>query len=322
MLLFHVRFIGIDVGKTYLDIADSKNKVTFRIKNSESNFKKILDKFPGDNAVCMEATGIYYVNVAKYLSNTSWRVYVVNPKIIKAYKESLLSRVKTDKVDSIHISKFLSERHEELNRFVVKENDLFVLTVLVNFMESLKKQRTQTKNRFHAVAFVKPGIFTEFDSLIDILNQQIKLVQFKAIEHIKSHDSLKVQFDALLTLPGFGEISAMNLIAASGGFDRFKSARAYAAFCGLTPKFHESGQLTKRPKISKLGSPRARSVLWLAALTASKGDSKYGVFYRALKVRGKKPAVALVAVANRLARAAWVVCVVDRSIKTDESAKS
>ena len=123
-----MNFIGIDVGKTYLDIADSANNITIKVKNTEKEYEKILKKFPGQNIVCMEATGIYYLNIAKYLSFKNWIVYVVNPRIIKSYKDSLLSRTKTDKVDSIHISKFISERHSDLHRFVVKSDSLFKLT--------------------------------------------------------------------------------------------------------------------------------------------------------------------------------------------------
>jgi transposase len=318
MLVLDMNFIGIDVGKTYLDIADSANKTTLRVKNTESGFKKILENFPGDNAVCMEATGIYYLNVANFLSKSAWSVFVVNPKVIKHYKESLLSRIKTDKVDSIHISKFLSERYSELNRFVVKENALFVLTILVNFIESLKKQKTQMKNRMHAVSFIEPNLFPEFQQSINVIDDQIKTVQNRALYHVKSNKLLLNQVEALVKLPGFGEISALNLLVSSGGFERFKSARAFACFCGLTPKFHESGQLKKRPKMSKMGSPRARATLWLAALVAVRGDSKFGDSYRSLILRGKKPSVALVAVANRLARAAWVVTVKPETIKNSD----
>jgi transposase len=86
-----MNFIGVDVGKTYLDIADNANNLTIRVKNTEKEYEKILTKFPGQNTVCMEATGIYYLNVAKFLSKSNWIVFVVNPKVIKSYKDSLLS---------------------------------------------------------------------------------------------------------------------------------------------------------------------------------------------------------------------------------------
>lgn len=58
-----------------------------------------------------------------------------------------------------------------------------------------------------------------------------------------------------------------------------------------------------------MGSRELRGILYWAAMTASRSDSMHGEFYRALRQRGKRGKVALVALANRLARAAWAVCV-------------
>jgi transposase len=317
MLTLIMNFIGIDVGKTYLDIADNQNNLTIRVRNTEKDYEKILSKFPGKNTVCMEATGIYYLNIAKYLSKSNWIVFVVNPRIIKSYKDSLLSRTKTDKVDSIHISKFVSERHSDLNRFVVKSDSLFKLTILVNFIESLKKQKTQTKNRLHAVSFVEPTVFPEFQQSIDLIDKQIQILQERALLNVRADKYLKTQFEALLTLPGFGEINALNLLVVSGGFDRFKSAKAFACFCGITPRFHESGQLKMKSVTSRMGPSQARRVLWLAAFSSARTDSLQGKRFRRMVASGKKPSVALVAIANSLARAAWVVVSKASMIKAD-----
>lgn len=177
------------------------------------------------------------------------------------------------------------------------------------------------KNRMHAVAFIEPYLFPEFQQSITTIDIQIKTIQNRALHHVKLNKPLLSQIEALIKLPGFGETSALNLLVASGGFERFKSARAFACFCGVTPKFHESGQLKKRPRVSKMGSPRARATLWLAALVASRGDSRFGKIYRSLVMRGKKPSVALVAVANRLARAAWFVALESQTIKTVDNDK-
>ncbi|SPR07362.1 IS110 family transposase [Orientia tsutsugamushi] len=54
----------------------------------------------------MEATSIYWKNIAKYLYDYGYKVSVVNPARIKGFAMSKLSRIKTDKADSILIADF------------------------------------------------------------------------------------------------------------------------------------------------------------------------------------------------------------------------
>jgi transposase len=90
---------------------------------------------------------------------------------------------------------------------------------------------------------------------------------------------------------------------------RFKSGRHFASFCGITPSDVQSGGVNKQAHISRIGSPALRTILFLAAQGASKSKSKYGDLYKRLISQNKSKYRAYTALGNRLARAAWAVCV-------------
>jgi transposase len=58
----------------------------------------------------MEATGVYWEEIAQFLATKGFTVSVVNPAQIKAYVASRLTRTKTDAVDARLIAEFCAER--------------------------------------------------------------------------------------------------------------------------------------------------------------------------------------------------------------------
>jgi transposase len=97
---------------------------------------------------------------------------------------------------------------------------------------------------------------------------------------------LKADIALLVDITGFGVQSALRLLAVVGDVRRFKSAKSFACYCGLTPRFHESGQGKKVARMSRVGPPRARSVLWMSARSASRSkSSQVTVFFTGVWLR-------------------------------------
>ena len=55
--------------------------------------------------------------------------------------------------------------------------------------------------------------------------------------------------------------SAADLVFEAGEFSRFKSARSFAAWLGLTPSEHSSGESVRQGGITKAGNKHLRRVL-------------------------------------------------------------
>ena len=80
--------------------------------------------------------------------------------------------------------------------------------------------------------------------------------------------------DSLRCLKGVDTASAADLVFEAGEFSRFRNARSFAAWVGLTPSEHSSGESDRRGAITKAGNRHLRKTLVEAAwhyLTCSAG---------------------------------------------------
>ena len=114
----------------------------------------------------------------------------------------------------------------------------------------------------------------------------------------------------LAGIPGLGIITATAIAATVSDPDQFTSGRQFAAWLGLTPQQHSTGAKTRLGGISKQGDRYLRRLRVIGA-TAAMRHTKDKTTLMAnwiRKLMEKKPfRVVSVALANKLARIAWVV---------------
>ena len=106
----------------------------------------------------------------------------------------------------------------------------------------------------------------------------------------------------LLTLPGIGPVTAVTIRAEIGRFDRFRTGKQLARFCGLTPRNASSGQRQADAGLIKAGNPQLRTVLVEAAHRLIRYDEKWTKLAARLSRRGKPTSVVVAAIANRWMR--------------------
>ena len=117
---------------------------------------------------------------------------------------------------------------------------------------------------------------------------------------VASDPTLSRNFALVRSITGFGEVSAVILLAELPNIAEF-TPKALAAFAGLSPSEHSSGTSVRRPgRISRVGSPRLRSILYMCALSAKRNNKALADFVRRMTDAGKAPKVILVAVARKL----------------------
>lgn len=107
----------------------------------------------------------------------------------------------------------------------------------------------------------------------------------------------------LMTIPGVGPITALTYRSAVDDPSRFSSSRDVAAYFGLTPRTHQSGDYEVRGRISRRGDKMVRTALYEAAfvlLYRSKSQCRLRKWTKALAEK-RGPRFASVACARRLA---------------------
>jgi transposase len=114
----------------------------------------------------------------------------------------------------------------------------------------------------------------------------------------------------LLTIPGIGPLGATALLAAVGDGKQFKSGRDMAAWLGLTPAQYSTGGKSTLLGVSKRGHAYVRRLLIHGARSCvihlDRTRDRLGSWITDLQRRMHINKV-VVALANKLARIAWVV---------------
>ena len=113
-------------------------------------------------------------------------------------------------------------------------------------------------------------------------------------------------------IPGVGLLSATAAVAAMGDPGAFRSGREFAAWLGLVPRHVGTGGRVRMLGISKRGDTYLRTLLihsTRTVLTNSKAPPDW-----ALRLAERRPLnVAIVALANKMARTIWALLAHDRA---------
>jgi len=239
--------------------------------------------------VCMEATGRYADELARFLYDRGYEVSLVNPKRIRSYAESKLSRNKTDAADAIIIEDFC--RTQQPGLWKPSSPEIDELQMMTRHLQTLKNMRTQELNR------LKSGITTAvvlemIQKHIAFLDQEIEQLEEQIDEHIDHHPRLKKDAELLESIPGIGPLTAAILIAEIKDINRFDSASELACYAGLSPQKRESGSSIRgRSKLSKIGNGTLRKALFFPSMAARKHNPIVRSFCERLSTRGKQTMV-------------------------------
>lgn len=303
--------LGIDVSKDKLDVAlyqdGQYGLATFtNDRDGHRRLVRWLKKHKAKEAhICIEATGRYGEDVAKYLHGRGYPVSLVNPSRIKAYGDSQLKRNKTDREDAKVIAHFCATQQPTL--WAPPPPEVQELQALTRHLDSLKRDRTRELNRKQSGLSSK-AVLQSIDAHIAFINAQIDDLTQRINDLIDQNPDLRQQRDLLASIPGFGDATVAMFIAEIPDIARFDSARQLAAHAGLTPRHHHSGSsVHKRSRLSKTGNRRFRTALFMPALAAMRWNPIIVSFVERLKANGKSGKIIVGAVMRKLVHLAYGV---------------
>lgn len=303
--------LGVDIAKKKFDVTllgpnEKKWQQTFA--NTVAGFKKLLtwlQQHTSDQVhVCMEATSVYWEELAEYLYEAGYQVSVVNPFRIKGYAMSELRRSKTDAIDGDVIANFCRSKNLKLWTPPTKEQKK--LRALVRHLETLKKSRTQQTNRLHVAR--DPEVKASLKSILAILNTEIQQIEKRIRALIDKDPDLKEKKELLESIQGFGEKTAIHILAEMYDLEKYESARSAATDVGVTTSHYRSGtSVRRRPKMSYMGKTSIRGALHFPAITAMHHNPIIKEFVKRLEAKGKHNGVIRVAVMRKLMHLAYGV---------------
>lgn len=278
--------IGIDIAKKTFDIAKpldhGKYRTRAKLPNTPDGFKQFdqwLDKHaePGCR-ILMEATGVYHEALATHLYRHGYQVSVINPARIAKYAESELKRVKTDKTDAKLIARYAARHEEDLRPWEPEPEAVRQLKGLVRRLDDLKELTQMERNRLDVAPEAAQA---SIETLIEHLEGQMALIRQAIDAHIDDDPDLRNKKDLMVSIDGVSDNTAALILAELGDPLRFENAKSLVAFFGLNPRLQESGKQKGRVVISRTGSSRLRSGLYMPAIAAM----TYNPAIKALKAR-------------------------------------
>jgi transposase len=294
-------FLGVDIAKeTFHASLLSDRERTKVFPNTQKGFEQLVawlkNRQAGDVHVCMEATGAYWEPLALYLHGLEHRVSVVNPARIKAFAQSELLRTKTDAVDAALIARFCRSQSPE--PWTPPPPEIRTLQALMRHYEHLKTTRVQQV--VYEQSSEAAGVKASVRAVIATLDEQIAKVEREIRQHFDDHPDLKHKRDLLTSIPGIGETTAGSLLAEIPHLDRFESAKAVAAYAGLSPRHRLSGtSIHGRSRLCKTGNSRLRKALYMPAIVALRFNPILRVFADRLGAAGKHKRLVIGAVMRK-----------------------
>ena len=304
---------GIDVSNQTFDIARRSGKILSRreFTNNPAGHRQAIAwlRHGAKGArVCLEATGIYHLQLALALDRAPGiEVMVVNPRASRRFAEAQMVRAKTDRVDAAILLQYVERM--PFTAWTAPAEQLLELQSLAHRLAQLKKEHVRERSRLHATE--RAGEHTrlaqqDIREHLHYLQGNAKRIQTAAIALMKQHEPLAEDLQLLDSVPGIAELSAMKLLAELGVLAEGLSPAQWVAQAGLDPRPQESGTSVRSPRrISKQGNAKLRAALFLPALTAIRTDPNVNAFYNALLLRGKSKMQAITAVMRKLLHAIW-----------------
>ncbi len=241
-------------------------------------------------------------------------------KILTRQKEKNANNISTLKDE---IKKLIFIVFPELER-KVNIFTSFALCILEKFpsARSIRKDKLKFRDAFNKCN-ARAGRDVSY-SYIDIINlakdsvgvERLIVSKIKQLKlMIKENDDIDAMIEEIIrqntideentsittSIKGIGNSLAVSFISEIESIERFKKL---IAFAGIDPTIKQS---KADFAISKKGSRHLRRILYLMALNVVKHKGKFKNYYLSLKNRGKKPKVALIAVANKLAKTLWAM---------------
>ena len=286
--------IGVDVAKDWIDVQPLGGKGE-RIAMEAAALRHFAEAAARKGAkVVFEATGGYDRPLAAALAAAGVAPSRVNPAQSRQFARALGVSAKTDRVDA----RVLAEMGARLDLAQAlplspARRDLQALATRRRQLVGLRKQELtraqQTEDVIASASIARVIAF--FDGEIAALEDRIAAA-------VAADPALDEPARRLRTAPGVGPVVAVGLLAELpelGHLDR----RAIAALVGLAPIADDTGHRRGRRAIGG-GRPIPRSLLYIAALHASRRDPGFAAFRARMQAKGLTVKQALVATARKL----------------------
>ena len=304
--------VGIDIAARSFDLVcrhDGRNQSAQRFAQTPADQAQAVQQLQTlkPDHIVLEATGIYYLDLAVALAEAGLPVSVINPKSFHHFARLKLNNNKTDAVDAALLAEFGERMTPSV--WTPPAATHLALRDIGRQINRLTGARTQAKNRLHALKAkqMTPALLIDDEQqAIEALDQRLERLQQAARDYLEQSPTLTRQFQALTAAKGIGPASAIALLAELTCLPDHLKANQVSRHAGLDVRLNQSGTSVDKPsRLGKTGNAYLRAALYMPALSAVRHDPRAKAFYEGLLKRGKKKIQALCAVMRKYLTGLW-----------------
>lgn len=281
-----MNFIGIDVHKkqSQICVLDAQGKLVseLRVPTTRPDLSDVLHIYAPTARVLIEASTPSEW-VARHLESLGFEVIVADPNFAPMYA-SRHKKIKTDRRDARMLAEAAwRQTYRPAHRISDEKRQL---RLELGAREALVNNRTQLLcfvraqllgegfrvadcSAEHFVQKVREvPLPTTLSATLEPLLQVLEILTTQILRQDEQVEKLayaEPQARLLQTIPGVGVITALSVLVAIDGAERFAGAHQLASYLGLVPRESSSGEKQRRGRISKAGNGRARRMLVQAA---------------------------------------------------------
>lgn len=284
--------VGIDVGKSSLDVAVHGEAEVSRYPNTTTGIRGLMRELLrwGEIRIVVEATGGYEEAVLAACVEKNLWVARVNPRQARAFAKATGQLAKTDRLDACMLAEMAHALHvrlrahtplapwqQELRGWLRRRHQV---------TEAIQRTRQQLATTLPSIrALVKKTIVALRREQASIDRSLKQLLQTHATPAMHSSKGMGPMFQAslLALLPELGQLTR----------------RQIAKLVGIAPLNRDSGQSQGVRRIYG-GRAEVRVALYMTTLSAVRWDAMMKAHYQQLRARGKVAKVALVACMRKL----------------------
>jgi len=298
--------IGLDVSSNdfhaCLSVIDRLQKVTVKGSSKFTNNAKGFSEFEAwlikqhkqkeiPLVVVMEATGVYYENLALFLHLKGYNVSVVLPNKAKKYLQATGLKSKNDSIDAQGLSRMGSEQALEL--WQPKDEYFYQLRSLTRQHQSLQELKTNISNQLHADQhgmYQNEVVTRQLKLLIKTINHQIEDIENAIEDHLNKDKHVAELVVGITKIKGLGALTVAVILAETNGFALFKNIPQLVGFAGYDVVENQSGKHVGKTCISKKGNGHIRRCLHMPAFNVVRYEQTpfIQLFNRTFQKHGKK----------------------------------
>ncbi|EMG9444200.1 IS110 family transposase [Escherichia coli] len=328
----NVALIGIDLGKHsfHIHCQDKSGNALLRKKFTRTKLMQFLVTCPSSVVVMEACAGAHFM--ARRISDIGHDVKLISPQFVRPF-------VKSNKNDFIDAEAICEAASRPSMRFVQPRTETQqTMRALHRVRESLIRDKVKTTNQIH-------GFLLEFGISLPTGDAVIKRLSLVLAEHeipeylsrllmklhahylylieqiteLESELNQSIKADAtaqrIMTIPGVGPITASLLSSQLGDGKQFSCSRDFAASTGLVPRQYSTGGKSTLLGISKRGDKNLRRLLVQCArsfmMRLEHQQGRLAEWVRK-QLDNKHSNIVACALANKLARIAWAITVLQK----------